>query len=81
MKDLMNKEHYYYKIHALLMKSMCLTPFFYRQPPYMDYPLSPYFYKKILHDPPSMIFQKSQPPVKMRVVHTMEREVHSLKES
>ena len=52
MKDLQSKEHYYYKIHALLMKSMCLTPLFYTQPPYMDYPLSPYFYNKSYLIPP-----------------------------
>ena len=56
MEDLLNKEHYYYKIHRLLMKSSA-------------YPASidnlamwttPYFYKKTLILP-SMIFQKSQP--------------------
>ena len=43
-------------------------PLFCRQPSYMDYPN---FYKKILN-PPSMIFQKYQPPInKGGGVHTM----------
>ena len=58
MKDLLSKEHYCYKIHALRMKSNAYL-LFYRQPPYMGYPP---FLKENLH-PPSMIFQKSQPPV------------------
>ena len=58
MKGLLNKEHYCYKIY-ILMES--------RAPPYIDNPLgymdySPQFHKKILI-PPSVIFQKSQPPI------------------
>ena len=36
MKDLLSKKHYYYKIHALLMKNKAYISF-YRQPPYMGY--------------------------------------------
>ena len=36
MKDLLNKEHYCYNIHTLLMKSSAYL-LFYRQPLYMGY--------------------------------------------
>ena len=40
MEDLQSKEHYFYKINTLLMKSSAYLPF-YRQPlPCMDYPPS-----------------------------------------
>ena len=45
MNNLLSKEHYCYKVHTLLMKSIAYPlPPFYRQPPYMDSP--PHFYKK-----------------------------------
>ena len=56
MKDLLSKEHYYYQIHTLSMKSIA-----YALPPSIDTPL-PNFCKKILI-PPSIIFRKSQPPI------------------
>ena len=56
MKDLLSKEHYYYQIHILSMKSIA-----YALPPSIDTPL-PNFCKKILI-PPSIIFRKSQPPI------------------
>ena len=46
MKDLLSKEHYCYKIHTLLIKSSA-SPFFYRQPSYIEYP-NLHFYKEIL---------------------------------
>ena len=67
MKDLLSKEHYCYKTQTLLMKSNGYL-LFYRQPHYMGY--TPNYYKKILI-PPSMIFQKSQPPLTInKGVHT-----------
>ena len=47
MKDLLSKEHYCYKIHTVLMKSIAY-------PPSIDNPLyglPPNFYKKILYRP------------------------------
>ena len=39
MNNLLSKEHYCYKVHTLLMKSIAYPlPPFYRQPPYMDSP-------------------------------------------
>ena len=62
----MSKEHYCYRIHTLI-KSCTSTP---PPPPslynpYQLYGLPPtHFYNKILTaPPPSIIFQKSQPPV------------------
>ena len=52
MKGLLSKEHYCDKIHTLLMKSIAY-------PHSMDNP-PPLFLQENL-DPPSMIFQKSQP--------------------
>ena len=55
MKNLLSKEHYSYKIQALLMKSSAY-------PLSADKPLYglPHFYKQSW-SPISMIFQKSQP--------------------
>ena len=62
MKDLLSKEHYFPKIHTLLMEKS-----HYRLPPFNRKPrpiwITPNFYKKNL-DTPSMIFQKSQLPLK-----------------
>ena len=55
------KEHYYYKIHSLLMKSSAHPLSFYRQAPYMDYHLPPFLQENI--DPPSRPPPKSQPPL------------------
>ena len=59
MKDLLSKEHYYYKIHRLFMKSSSY-------PTFTDNSLIsanlPYLQEKL--DPPSMIFQKSKPNYK-----------------
>ena len=57
MKDLLSKEHYYYKIYTLLMKSSVYR-FFYRQPrlyelrpPFLQENLNPSFYD-FLNPPP-----------------------------
>ena len=58
MKDLLSKEHYYYKVHTSLMKSSTYPLSFYRQPLASIW-IALYFYKKILIHP-SKIFQQSQ---------------------
>ena len=65
MKVFLSKEHYCYKIHTSSMKSIA-NPHFYRQT--LLYGLLPHFYKKILI-PPSLIFQKSQPPINKEGSH------------
>ena len=67
MKDLLSKEHYYYKIHTVLMKSSSYL-LFYGQPPCMGY--TPSFLQENLDPPPSLIFEKSQPPIN-KGVHTL----------
>ena len=53
MKDLLSKEHFYHKIHTLLIKSSAYPPFI--DNPYMDSsPEPPY---------PSIVIEKSQPPI------------------
>ena len=57
MKDLQSKEHYFYKINTLLMKSSAYLPF-YRQPlPCMDYP--PSLEENL--DPPYLLWFKKNP--------------------
>ena len=58
MKDLLNREHYCYKIHTTLMEKSGSFPLN-RQPPL--YELPPVFTRKSLSRS-SMIFQKSLPP-------------------
>ena len=60
MRDLLSKERYPYKILTLLMKSSGYLAFSIDNTPYMDYPR---FLQKNIDLPPSMIFQKYQPPV------------------
>ena len=57
MKDLLSKEYYCYKIHALLMKSTAYL-LLYRHPHDMGNPL---FLQENLDPPFYMIFKKSQP--------------------
>ena len=57
MKDMLSKEHYCYKTHILLIKSSAYS-LIWTTPPFLQENL----------DPPSTIFQKSQPP---KGVHTM----------
>ena len=47
MKDLLSKEYYWYKIHALLTKSSAYPPSFYRHaalPPFLQENLDPSIY-------------------------------------
>ena len=55
MKNLVSKEHYCFKIHALLMKSSAYLPF-------IDNPL--YGLPLVFTTKSSMVFQKSQTPYK-----------------
>lgn len=59
MKDFMSKQQYCYKIQTLLMKSV-LTQLC-RRPPQYGLPPLPFLQEKL--EPPSMISQKSQPPI------------------
>ena len=38
MKDFLSNEHYYYKIHTLLMKTNAYSLSFNSQPSYMEFP-------------------------------------------
>ena len=62
MKDFLNKEHYCYKMHTLLMKSSAFLPSFIGNP---LYGLLLHFYKKILI-PPFYDFLKISSPLKTR---------------
>ena len=62
MKHLLSKEHYHYKIYTLLVKSKASYPSFYRNFPHIWAITSPLLLQKDL-DTPSMIHQKSQPPI------------------
>ena len=62
MKNLVSKEHYCFKIHALLMKSSACLPFI--DNPLYELPLA--FTTKS-----SMIFQIFQTPYKYGSVHTI----------
>ena len=73
MKDLLSKEHYCYKIQKLLMKSSAYRLFYGH--------LSPLYGLQLPNlDKPSMIFQKSQPPIN-KGVHTMNIPYDPLKQS
>ena len=74
MEDLLSKEHYCCKILTLMKRSAYLL--FCSQPPYMGY--TSHFYKKIWI--PSMIFQKSQPPIN-KGIHAMNITYDPLKQS
>ena len=69
MKDLLSKEHYCYKMHALALKRSAYSPSI-DNTPIMEYP--PILQENLDPPPPSMIFQKFQPPIiKGEGVHTM----------
>ena len=60
MKDFLSKQHCCSKMHTSLMENSASS--FYRQDSYMYYSK---FLPKNLNPPPSMTFQKSQPPLWM----------------
>ena len=59
MKDLLCKEHYYYKMHTLLMKSSTYPLL--KTTSYNPIRITPPFLQENLESTPSMTLQKSQP--------------------
>ena len=77
MRDLLSKEHYWYKIHTLLMKSsaypLLQSTALYglpARPPGPPFPRAPSFLQENL-DPPSINFKNPNSFINKEGIHTM----------